>query len=92
MTVPIDAAEARAGVLAMLALRGAETTICPSEVARSVAAQNAGTQWRDAMPLVHEAVDALVADGVVQLSWKGQDLPTRAGPYRIRAARSSSEA
>jgi hypothetical protein len=40
--------------------------------------------WRSAMPAVHEAIDELVSDGLVQLSWKGQPLAKRAGPYRIR--------
>ena len=36
------------------------------------------------MPIVHAAVDRLVAEGVVRLSWKGEPLDARAGPYRIR--------
>jgi hypothetical protein len=35
------------------------------------------------MPAVHAAVDLLVADGIVRLSWKGRKLEARAGPYRI---------
>jgi len=35
------------------------------------------------MPIVHAAIDELVAEGLVRLSWKGQPLPGRAGPYRI---------
>jgi hypothetical protein len=33
--------------------------------------------------VVHAAVDRLVIDGHVRLSWKGQARPTRSGPYRI---------
>ncbi len=36
------------------------------------------------MPIVHSAVDGLVAEGLVRLSWKGEPLDERAGPYRIR--------
>ncbi len=40
------------------------------------------------MPLVHAAVDRLVQEERVWLSWKGKPLSTRAGPYRIgRASR-----
>jgi hypothetical protein len=35
------------------------------------------------MPIVHAAIDQLVIDGRVQLSWKGQVLASRVGPYRI---------
>jgi hypothetical protein len=40
--------------------------------------------WRSAMPAVHAAVDELVAEGRVRLSWKGAALDVREGPYRIR--------
>jgi hypothetical protein len=31
------------------------------------------------MPVVHAAVDGLVAEGLVRLSWKGVAMPVRAG-------------
>ncbi|WP_420384545.1 DUF3253 domain-containing protein [Novosphingobium sp.] len=73
--------DARAAALALLGQRAAGATICPSEVARAVAVDGA---WRDSMPAVHSAVDDLVADGVINLSWKGQHLSKRSGPYRVR--------
>lgn len=76
--------EPRATILALLARRAAGATICPSEVARSIAAD--GVDWRGAMPQVHAAVDSMVADGLVGLSWKGRPLPVRDGPYRIGRA------
>lgn len=72
----------RAVTLSLLACRAPGATICPSEVARVVAAD-----WRGAMPAVHAAIDGLVRDGRVQLSWKGHALNARAGPYRIAATR-----
>ena len=75
------AEEARAAVLALLAARAVGATICPSEVARVVAGD--GGDWRGAMPVVHAAVDGLVAEGLVRLSWKGAAMPVRMGPYRI---------
>ncbi|MFD1033099.1 DUF3253 domain-containing protein [Sphingomonas hankookensis] len=68
----------RAAALSLLERRASNATICPSEVARAIA-----PDWRAAMPDVHAAIDDLVRDGLVRLSWKGQPLATRAGPYRI---------
>lgn len=70
-------AAARRAVMALLA--GRAGTVCPSEVARVVG----GAAWRAAMPAVHAAVDALATAGRVRLSWKGEALAARAGPYRI---------
>lgn len=72
--------------LKLLAGRAADTTVCPSEVARAIAAAADGADWRGAMPAVHAAVDRMVADGLVRLSWKGVTLRERAGPYRIGLA------
>lgn len=78
-----DAGEARTATLALLAQREAGATICPSEVARAIAAAAGTADWRGAMPIVHAAIDAMAADGLVRLSWKGTAMPVRAGPYRI---------
>ena len=86
------ALDAREATLTLLATRAPEATVCPSEVARALAAAaGAGMKpedWRSAMPAVHAAVDRLVIEGVARLSWKGAALTTRSGPYRIgRGAR-----
>ncbi len=73
--------KARNSTLALLAQRAPGATICPSEVARAI---SPGPAWREAMPAVHAAVDRLRAEGLVQISWKGQPLTIRDGPYRIR--------
>lgn len=87
-----DVATARRAVLAMLGCRARGATICPSEVARALAAaarsQTAASDWRAMMSIVHAAVDSLVADGQVRLSWKGQILSLRTGAYRIGQAES----
>lgn len=84
----LTTSDARGEVLALLGLRALGATICPSEVARRLAAGAGGDgeNWRDMMPLVHAAVDDLAGDGLVRLSWKGRSLDRRAGPYRIRKA------
>jgi hypothetical protein len=76
-------ADARKATLALLARRSDGATICPSEVARSIAAAAASNDWRGEMPAVHAAIDAMVAEGLVRLSWKGAPMPARDGPYRI---------
>ncbi len=78
--------EAREATLTLLGARPTEATICPSEVARALAAAGANTAaagWRGLMPTVHAAVDQLVGEGLVRLSWKGRPLAVRSGPYRI---------
>ncbi|MFK3891249.1 DUF3253 domain-containing protein [Sphingomonas sp. NPDC079357] len=62
----------------MLASRAPDATICPSEIARAIA-----PDWREAMPQVHAAIDGLLQAGLVRLSWKGELLARRSGPYRI---------
>ena len=82
-----DSSDARAATLALLGTRADGATICPSEVARGLAADlpvDSATDWRSELPAVHAAVDGLVADGLVRLSWKGVEMAARAGPYRIR--------
>ena len=70
--------------LAMLHARGADRTLCPSEVARDLAGK--GGDWRARMDEVHGAVDRLLDGGEIALSWKGRALERREGPYRIATA------
>ena len=81
------AENAREAALALLATRAPKATVCPSEVARVLAAAaclgGLTGDWRSAMPAVHAAVDQLLAERLVRLSWKGKGLTKRAGPYRI---------
>ncbi|MEA3009098.1 MAG: hypothetical protein QOJ91_790 [Sphingomonadales bacterium] len=79
--------DARAATLALLARRAEGATVCPSEVARALAAPAGEADWRGAMPAVHAEIDRMVADGLVQLSWKGVEMAVREGPYRIGRAR-----
>ena len=76
----------RATTLALIARRSADSTVCPSEVARAVAAAAGKADWRGEMAHVHAAIDSMVADGLVRLSWKGEAMPVRDGPYRIGRA------
>ena len=76
--------DARETTLALLARRAAGATVCPSEVARAMAAAFGTADWRAEMPAVHAAIDKLAAEDAIRLNWKGETLPRRDGPYRIR--------
>tara|TARA_Y100001947_G_C10318911_1_gene295226 strand:+ start:1194 stop:1445 length:252 start_codon:yes stop_codon:yes gene_type:complete len=78
----VNAGDAEAAVLALLSERQSGATICPSEAARRIATDNK-SDWREAMPVVHTAVDHLLDQKAITLSWKGKALPARSGPYRI---------
>ena len=71
---------ARDITMTLLSARARGATIRPSEVARALTLSD---DWRGAMPMVHAAVDHLLAEDRVEISWKGQSLENRAGPYRI---------
>lgn len=78
------ASDARAVTLALLAKRSAEASICPSEVARALAADAGREDWRAEMAKVHAAVEQLTMDKLVRLSWQGAPRMAGEGPYRIR--------
>jgi hypothetical protein len=68
-------------ILALLAERAQDATICPSEAARRLAGPQG--DWRAEMDAVHAAADALLERGAIALSWKGTQMQKRRGPYRI---------
>ena len=70
--------DSRTAILSLLVRRAPTATICLSEVARAIT-----PDWRGAMRAAYAAVDGLVRDELVQLSWKGRRLVARSGPYRI---------
>ena len=70
-----------AAILALLAERADDASICPSEAARRLAGPDG--DWRARMDEVHAAADALVDAGAIALSWKGAPMQKRRGPYRI---------
>lgn len=72
---------AEAAIRALLAERAPGTTICPSEAARRLAGPQG--DWRAEMAAVHAAVDIMIAQGTIALSWRGEPKQKRRGPYRI---------
>ncbi|MBY6387084.1 DUF3253 domain-containing protein [Rhodococcus qingshengii] len=77
--------ELAAKIRELLSARSAESSICPSDVARAAAPDN----WRPLMEPVREAARHMVADGEVQITQGGEvvDLESVRGPIRIRWAR-----
>ncbi len=69
-------------VESLLDARGAGKTLCPSEVARSVAPQD----WRPLMEPVRRAARRLVAEGKLEICQGGRavDPSTAKGPIRLR--------
>ena len=59
MAQPTTDAEIRQTILALAAERGAEKTLCPSEVARALRAEE--ETWRALMPQVRQVAQALAA-------------------------------
>lgn len=77
-------------ILELLSARREGATICPSEAARAVAGP--GTAWRPLMDQARAAAAALVEDGEVVITQRGEvvDLATARGPIRIRRAGASA--
>ena len=84
---PVRSDNIRIAILGLLEQRQPGATICPSETARLIAdaasEDRVEVDWRGVMPDVHTAVDQMLREGLVSLSWKGKSVYDRAGPYRI---------
>ena len=81
----VEEKELAAKIRDLLSARSAESSICPSDVARAAAPDN----WRPLMESVREAARHMVADGEVQITQGGEvvDPESVRGPIRIRWAR-----
>lgn len=72
----------RQGIVDKLATRAAESSICPSEVARELG----GDEWRELMPQVRAAAAQLSDEGTV-VATQGDtrvDAQSARGPIRLR--------
>lgn len=81
----VEEKDLSAKIRELLSARSAESSICPSDVARAAAPDN----WRPLMEPVREAAHHMVADGEVQITQGGEvvDPESARGPIRIRWAR-----
>jgi len=77
----IDTELIEATILNLTTARGAEKTICPSEVARHLAPD----AWRPLMAPVREAAGRLQQQGVIQITQGGAevDIDSISGPIRL---------
>jgi hypothetical protein len=84
----VEEKELAAKIRELLSARSAESSICPSDVARAASPDN----WRPLMEPVREAARHMVADGEVQITQGGEvvDPESVRGPIRIRWARRST--
>ena len=91
-----DSAHARERIAAtidrLLARRGPGKTICPSEVARQLAADEGVAepeQWRALMPAVRRVAGERAAAGDLVITQRGEpvDSATARGPVRIARAK-----
>lgn len=76
-----QAARVRAAILDLLAARGPGKTICPSDAARMLA-----EDWRPLMDLVRAEAAVMVAEGLIEVTQKGQVVAPEVarGPIRLR--------
>ena len=75
-----------AAILELLAERGRDKTICPSEAAKLVGGKDARHEWESLMEPARAAARRLVAAGSIVITQKGQivDPSAAKGPIRLR--------
>ena len=76
-----------AAILDLLAERGRDKTICPSEAAKLVGGSDTRHDWESLMEPARAAARRLVAAGRIVVTQKGQivDPSTAKGPIRLRS-------
>lgn len=81
---------ASATILELLAARGPEKTICPSEAARTLAGDD---DFRPYMEPVREAAARLAGEGRIEVTQKGEpaEIGEARGPIRLGQAKSERE-
>ena len=75
-----------AAILELLAERGRDKTICPSEAAKLVGGKDTRNDWESLMEPAREAARRLVAAGRIVITQNGHivDPSTAKGPIRLR--------
>lgn len=73
-------------ILELCAERGADKTICPSEVARALSAKE--DVWRQMMPDVRAVASKLAKQGKINVTQRGKvvEVNTAKGPIRLSLA------
>lgn len=80
----IDPTDIECAIVAACERRGAARTVCPSEIARTLDAE----QWRALMPGVRAAAARLAQRGAIRVTRRGQEVHAEApgGPIRLGLA------
>jgi hypothetical protein len=75
-----------AAILSLLAERGRDKTICPSEAAKAVGGKDTRHDWESLMEPARAAARRLVGAGRIVITQKGRvvDPSTAKGPIRLR--------
>ena len=78
--------ELEGAILALLAERGRDKTICPSEAAKLVGGKEARRDWESLMEPARAAARRLVAQGRIDITQGGRvvDPSSAKGPIRLR--------
>lgn len=83
MSVEADRPALERLLVSLLAHRGGEASMCPSEVARAAEPE----AWRALMPAIRSAAAGLAAAGVIEVTQQGVVVPAEGpwrGPIRLR--------
>ena len=83
MTRPDLDSETAEAIFALLDRRRGDATICPSEVARAMHAEE--PDWRAAMPHIRQVAAALASRGLLRVTRRGEevDATSKGGPIRL---------
>lgn len=74
-------------IRALLASRGTDQSICPSEAARAVAPLGVPDDWRARMPAVRRVAAAMAARGEIVVLQRGRPVDAQAARGPVRLAR-----
>ena len=80
---------AEQAILNLLAARGPDKSICPTEAARALAGNPPGDQWRGSLSPIRLAAQRLAKAGRIEILRKGKPIAPEAehGVIRLRLAK-----
>ncbi len=86
----VEDTDIAAAVIALVQQRGAQSSACPSELARQLAPRD----WRALMPRVRAVASRLAAQGRIDITQGGAAVPAQGpwrGPIRLRLPQAGQE-
>jgi len=84
---------AEQAILTLLAARGPQKSICPTDAARALAGHPAGDAWRGSLSPIRLAAQRLAKAGRIEILRKGKPISPEAmhGVIRLRLAPAKAE-